>query len=222
MSGNSDWIVPVITASASLSGTIVGGLVTYWASRRNFQMTSEVARVQNLRRRVGKAAVGFVASLADTSMLDPAIDRVTQQWGAAATAVLAGGTDEELAAAARSIDPTIKTDTDRGAILYQLFRNSGVLDESGFYSRSSLSGLRLLAPEDVARSAHRVLFRQFVLQLTVALAADATDPARDALNREINDFFNRVRHYMSVKDIEFDFIDKAFLASMLPGSTDGR
>ncbi len=185
-------------------------------------MTSEVARVQNLRRRVGKAAVGFIASLADTSMFDPAIDRVNQRWGKAASAVLTARTDEELADAARTIDPTIKTDTDRGAILYQLFRNGGLLDECGFYSRSSLSGLRLLAPEDVARSAHRVLFRQFVLQLTVALAPDATDSARDALNREINDFFNRVRHYMSVKDIEFDFIDMEFLADMLPGSTDRR
>lgn len=222
MSGTSDWIVPVITASASLSGTIVGGLVTYWASRRNFQMTSEVARVQNLRRRVGKAAVGFITSLADTSMLDPAIDRVTQQWGTAASAVLTAQTDEELAAAASEIDPTITTGTNRGAILYQLFRNSGLLDESGFYSRSSLSGLRLLAPEDVARSAHRVQFRQFVLQLTLALAPDVADPARHALNREINDFFNRVRHYMSVKDIEFDFLDEEFLAAMFPGSADGR
>jgi hypothetical protein len=52
--------------------------------------------------------------------------------------------------------------------------------------------------------------------LTVTLAPDATDPARDALNREINDFFNRVRHFMSVEDMNFDFIDEEYLSDMFP------
>jgi hypothetical protein len=52
--------------------------------------------------------------------------------------------------------------------------------------------------------------------LTVTLAPDATDPARDALNREINDFFNQVRHFMSVEDMNFDFIDEEYLSDMFP------
>ena len=208
--------MPVITASASLLGTVVGGVVTYWASRRNFEIASEVGRVGNLRRKVGKAAIRFISSLNDPSVIDPAIERVTQRWGPAASALLSARTDEELAAVARTIDPSITAGTDRGVILYQLFRDTGVLDESDSYTRPSLSGLRLIAPEDVARSAHRVLFRHFALRLTVAVAPDAADPARDAMNREINDFFNRVRHYMSVEDVEFDYIDEEYLSAMFP------
>jgi len=60
LSGNSAWIIPAITASASLSGTIVGGLVTYWASRKNFQIESETDRVSNLRAKVREAAIEFI------------------------------------------------------------------------------------------------------------------------------------------------------------------
>ena len=75
MIGNSAWFIPAITASASLSGTIVGGLVTYWASRKNFEISSEVDRVRNLREKVREGAIGFIASLADQSMMDPAVSR---------------------------------------------------------------------------------------------------------------------------------------------------
>ena len=216
LGGTSSWIIPAITASASLSGTIVGGLVTYWASIKNFEVTSEADRVRNLREKVREGAIGFIASLADNSRLDPAVERIGRRWGPAATDLLTARTDDDLAAAAKAIDPAIETGAGRGSILYQLFRNTGVLDESGSYTKASLSELRLLAPEDVAKSAHRVLFRHFALQLTVALAPDATDPARDALNREINDFFNRVRHYMSVEDMNFDYIDQEYLSVMFP------
>jgi len=134
--------------------------------------------------------------------------------------MIAAKTDDELASAARVIDPTIKADADRGAILFHLFRNSSVLDASYSYAMQSLSELRLLAPEDVAKSAHRVLFRNFALRLTSTLAPDKADPARDALNREINDFFNRVRHFMSVEDMEFDFIDPEYLSGMFPALPD--
>lgn len=216
MIGSSAWFITAITASASLTGTIVGGLVTYWASRKNFEISSEVDRVRNLREKVREGAIGFIASLADQAMMDPAVDRITRRWGPAATSLLTAQTDTALAVAAKAIDPSIDTSGDRGSILYQLFRNTGVLDEAGSYTRASLSELRLLAPEDIAKSAHRVLFRNFSLQLTVALAPDATDPARDALNREINDFFNRVRHFMSVEDMAFDYIDEEYLSVMFP------
>lgn len=216
MSGNSAILIPAITASASLSGTIVGGLVTYWASRKNFQITSEADRTRRLREKVREASIDFIASLADDSMMDPAVERITQRWGPAATGLLTARTDDDLAAAAKSIDPAIETAGGRMAILYHLFRNTEVLDQAGSYSRVSLSRLRLLAPEEIARSAHRVLYRNFALQLTVALAPDATDTARDALNGEINDFFNRVRHFMSVKDMTFDYIDEEYLSLMFP------
>ena len=219
LTGNSAWIIPAITAGASLSGTIVGGLVTYWASRRNFEVSSEVDRLRNLREKVREAAIGFIASLPDHTS-EATIDRIVQRWGAAASALITAKTDDELVKVARSIDPAIRADADRGAILYQLFRNTGVLDGSYSYSMQSLSELRLLAPEDVAKSAHRVLFRNFALRLTATLAPDATDPARDALNREINDFFNRVRHFMSVEDMNFDFIDAEYLSGMFPALPD--
>ncbi len=216
LTGTSAWIIPAITASASLSGTVVGGLVTYWASRRNLDVTSEVDRVRNLREKVRESAIEFVASLPDHTF-QPVVDLIVAHWGsAAATALITAKTDDELAEAARAINPAIETGPGRGAILYQLFRNTGVLDESGSYAVESLSQLRLLAPEDIAKSAHRVLFRNFALRLTVTLAPDATDPARDALNREINDFFNQVRHFMSVEDMNFDFIDEEYLSDMFP------
>jgi len=215
LTGNSAWIIPAITAGASLSGTVVGGLVTYWASRRNLEVSSEVDRLRNLREKVREAAIEFIASLPERTS-EAVIDRIVQRWGAAAGAMIAAKTDDELASAARVIDPTIRADADRGAVLYQLFRNTGVLDGSYSYAMQSLSELRLLAPEDVAKSAHRVLFRNFALRLTTTLAPDSTDPARDALNREINDFFNRVRHFMSVEDMNFDFIDAEYLSSMFP------
>jgi len=212
-------VVPAITAGASLSGTVVGGLVTYWASRRNFEESSEVDRLRNLREKVREAAIEFIASLPERTS-EAVIDRIVQRWGAAAGAMIAAKTDDELASAARVIDPTIKADADRGAILFHLFRNSSVLDASYSYAMQSLSELRLLAPEDVAKSAHRVLFRNFALRLTSTLAPDKADPARDALNREINDFFNRVRHFMSVEDMEFDFIDPEYLSGMFPALPD--
>ena len=220
MSGNSAWVIPAITASASLSGTVVGGLVTYWASRKNFQITSEADRINNLRAKVREAAIEFIGSLADHKS-QPVIDRIVTRWGPAAASLLTAQTDQQLAEAARAINPDIQIGADRGAILYQLFRNTGVLDESGTYAMASLSELRLLAPEDVAKSAHRVLFRNFALQLTIAVAPDATDPARSALNHEINDFFNRVRHFMSVEDMDFDFIDEEYLSGMFPGLRSG-
>jgi hypothetical protein len=219
LSGNSAWVIPAITASASLSGTIVGGLVTYWASRKNFEITSESDRVSNLRAKVREGAIGFIGSLADHKP-QPVIDRIVERWGPAAASLLTAQTDQQLAEAARAIDPDIQIGADRGAILYQLFRNTGVLDESDSYGVKSLSELRLLAPEDIAKSAHRVLFRNFALRLTATLAPDKADPARDALNREINDFFNRVRHFMSVEDMEFDFIDPEYLSSMFPALPD--
>jgi len=172
--------------------------------------------VRNLREKVRESAIGFISSLTDHTS-QPVVDRIVDRWGgAAATALITAQTDDELAEAARAIDPAIKAGTGRGAILYRLFRNTGVLDESGSYALKNLSELRLLAPEDIAKSAHRVLFRNFALQLTFTLAPDATDPARDALNHEINDFFNRVRHYMSVEDMNFDFIDEEYLSGMFP------
>lgn len=208
-------MVPAITAAASLSGTVVGGLVTYWASRRNFVVSSEVDRLRNLREKVREGAIEFIASLPDRTS-QAVIDRIVQRWGAAATALITAKNDDELAEAAKAINPSIKPGTERGAILYQLFRNTGVLDESDSYGVKSLSELRLLAPEDIAKSAHRVLFRNFALRLTATLAPDATDPARDALNHEINDFFNRVRHFMTVEDMNFNFIDEEYLSDMFP------
>jgi hypothetical protein len=125
LSGNSAWVIPAITASASLSGTIVGGLVTYWASRKNFQIESETDRVSNLRAKVREAAIEFIGSLADHKS-QPVIDRIVTRWGPAAASLLAARTDQQLAEAARAINPDIQIGADRGAILYQLFRNTGV------------------------------------------------------------------------------------------------
>jgi hypothetical protein len=39
--------------------------------------------------------------------------------------------------------------------------------------------------------------------------------ATDAFNHEINGFVNRVRHHMSVEDIEFEFIDEKVMQKVL-------
>ena len=44
MADNPVWVIPAITASASLLGTIVGGLVAYWTSKRMHERTTEVIR----------------------------------------------------------------------------------------------------------------------------------------------------------------------------------
>lgn len=35
-----DWVIPMITASASLLGTTVGGLATYWTAKKTHERQS--------------------------------------------------------------------------------------------------------------------------------------------------------------------------------------
>ena len=35
-----DWVIPAITASASLLGTMVGGIATYWTSKKTHERQS--------------------------------------------------------------------------------------------------------------------------------------------------------------------------------------
>ena len=37
----------------------------------------------------------------------------------------------------------------------------------------------------------------------------------ESFNREVNEFFNRVRHHMNVEDIDFDFFNEGVLQRIL-------
>jgi hypothetical protein len=39
--------------------------------------------------------------------------------------------------------------------------------------------------------------------------------ATESFNREVNDFFNRVRHHMNVEDIDFDFFNEGVMLRIL-------
>lgn len=78
-----------------------------------------------------------------------------------------------------------------------------------------LTELRLVAPSDIADSAQRVIYTAFAQEITSALSPDRRNAAVDAFNGAINDFVNRVRHYMHVEDHEFDAIDKKALEHLL-------
>ena len=78
-----------------------------------------------------------------------------------------------------------------------------------------LTELRLVAPSDIADSAQRVIYCAFAQELTSAVSPDKRNVATEAFNKAINDFVNRVRHYMHVEDHDFGTIDQRALETLL-------
>jgi hypothetical protein len=215
MADNPVWVIPAITASASLLGTIVGGLVAYWTSKRMHDRTTAVEELRRKNAFLREGAIQFMSGIAQMTVGAAGLERISQQWGPQAARLLAAGSEGELLAVAREIHPGIEAGGGRMAVLLRLLRETGVLDEDIKAALTVLSELRLVAPADVAESAQRVLYSAFAQELTAAVAPHLRIKATTAFNAAVNEFFNRVRHHMSVEDIEFDFINEKVMSEVL-------
>lgn len=202
------WVIPAITASASLFGTVVGGLVAYWTSKRMHERTTAVEELRQRHQLLREGSTRFISTMSEISVGSNGLERITEKWGPKAAALVAARSDGEVVEAARAISPDLNTDGGRVAILIRLLRKSGVLDEDINAATAVLSELRLVAPGDVADSAQRVLYKAFVREMTAAFAPHLNRQATDSYNAEVNEFFNRVRQHLNVENIEFEFINE--------------
>lgn len=215
MSDNSVWVIPAITASASLLGTVVGGLVAYWTSRRMHERTTAVEELRQRHQLLREGSTRFIGTMSEISVGSRGIERITEQWGSTFAALAAAGSDEEVVDAARAIRPELDTEGGRVAIMMRLLRESGVLDEDIKAATAVLSELRLVAPGDVAACGQRVLYKTLVCEMSAAFAPHLNRAATDTYNAEVNEFFNRVRHHLNVENIEFDFINDDVVREVL-------
>lgn len=215
MSAQSSWLIPAISASASLLGTLVGGLTTYWISKKSFerQLTAEQSSQRNTQLR--EAATRFIAVITDAPLTQAGLARAAAQWGPVLGQLGAADSDADFTALARTINPSIPPDTRREEALVALMRSTGAFDDDVRRAVTLLTELRLIAPRDVAESAQRVLYSAAVRELAEAFSPRRQRSAADSFNREVNDFFNRVRHHMNVEDIEFDFFNQGVMQRIL-------
>lgn len=210
-----DWVIPAITASASLLGTAVGGLATYWTAKKTHERQSlrdeDRLRFDLLR----DATIRFVAAMTEISVASAGLKQISDEW-AEVTHRLAHTEDHaELVQMAREIDPSIPDNLNRLAVMFRVVRVTGALEEDVKRAITLLTELRLVAPSDIADSAQLVIYCAFAQEITSALSPDKRNAATDAFNRAINDFVNRVRHYMKVEDHDFDVIDREALDNLL-------
>jgi len=209
------WVIPAITASASLLGTIVGGLVAFWTSKKMHDRTTAVEELRQRHQLLQEGSIRFVNTMAEIAVASGSLRRIAEQWGPEAAELALAGSDEEVARVALAIRPDLATDGGRVAILLRLLRETGVLDEDIKAATAVLSELRLVAPGDVADSAQRVLYKAFMREMTAAFAPHLNQKAIDVYNTEVNEFFNRVRQHLSVENIKFDFINENVAAEVL-------
>ena len=72
-----DWVIPAITASASLLGTVVGGLATYWTSKKNYERQS-VADDERLKYDLLRdATIRFVAAMTEISVAGAGLKEIS-------------------------------------------------------------------------------------------------------------------------------------------------
>lgn len=153
-----DWVIPAITASASLLGTMVGGIATYWTSKKTHERQSIAEEERQKFDLLRDATIRFVSAMTEISVASAGLKEISAEWAEV---------------------------TQR------------------------------LAHADIADSAQRVIYTAFAQEITSALSPDRRNAAVDAFNAAINDFVNRVRHYMHVEDHEFDAIDQKALQHLL-------
>ena len=208
MSDTPVWVIPAITASASLLGTVVGGLVAYWTSKRMHERTNAVEELRQRHQLLREGSTRFIGTVSEISVGSSGLANITEQWGPKAAALVAARSDDDVIEAARAIRPDLETGGGRVAILMRLLRETGVVDDDIKTATAVLSELRLVAPGDVAASAQRVLYKAFIREMTAAFAPHLHRQATNAYNAEVNEFFNRVRHHLNVENIEFDFINE--------------
>ena len=149
----------------------------------------------------------FITAITDLPLARSAAERVKVQFAAVGERLASATTDEEFAALATEIDPTIEPDADRADVLGHLLRSTGAGDDDFRRAVTLITELRLTAPRDVAESAQRVLYTAASREVAAALSPGNHRLATESFNREVNEFFNRVRHHMSVEDIDFNLFN---------------
>ena len=223
MDDTSSWVIPALTAASSLLGTVVGGLVGYWTSKKMHERTAAVDEVRSRNTMLREGAIAFIGGIEKLDVGPAALERVSQRWGPAAARVLSPETDDrELLEAAREIYPAIEAGGGRMQILVRLIKETGVLDDEVRQFTSLLSEIRLVAPADVADAAQRVVYTAMAVQLTASAMPDLNRHATFKYNSAVNEFFNRVRHHMSVENIEFDFINEHLIMEVLELERDSK
>jgi hypothetical protein len=213
MSGQSSWIIPAITAAASLLGAMVGAIATYWTSKKAHERESkrqERERADQKERQqstlLREAAIRFVATMTDISVASVGLTQMSREWGEVADELANARTEQELADVAIQFDPTIQPGAGQLDILFRLVRTTGLFEEDLMKAMSLLTELRLIAPGDVADAAQRLIYTGFAHELAVAIAPNLRHQTIEAFNREINDFVNRVRRHMNVEPHAFKVI----------------
>lgn len=212
-----------ITAASGLLGTLIGGLVGYWSSSKMHDRTIATEDLRHRHTQLREGAMVFISGIGKLDVGPAALDRVSQRWGPAAARVLSPETDDrELLEAAREIYPAIEAGGGRMKILVRLIRETGVLDDEVRQFTSLLSEIRLVAPADVADAAQRVVYTAMAVQLTASATPELNRHATFKYNSAVNEFFNRVRHHMSVENIEFDFINEKIVMEVLELERDSK
>jgi len=213
----------VITAATGLLGTLIGGLVGYWSSSKMHDRTiaTEESRQRNALLREG--AMAFIIGIQKLDVGPVAMERIVQRWGPRAAILLSPDTDDEATLeAAREVYPGIEAGGGRTNILLRLAKETGVLDDEATQLTSLLSEIRLVAPADVAETAQRVAYTAIAVRLTAVAAPTLNRHATFNYNSAVNEFFNRVRHHMSVENIEFDFVNENLLLEVLELESDAK
>lgn len=216
MSNTAGWVIPAISAGASLLGTVVGGLVGYWSSTKMHERTMAAEESRRRNAQLLDGSMAFITGIENMGVGELALARIAREWGPRAAGLAAAGSDEEVLEAARAIHPAISAGGSRVQIIVQLAKATGVFDDEVRRATALLSEIRLLAPADVAESAQRVLYSAFTVHLTgLAAAPELNRTATFKYSEAVNDFFNRVRHHMNVEDIDFDFANEDLLLDVL-------
>jgi hypothetical protein len=215
MSAQTDWVLPTITASASLLGAMVGGFATYWTSKRTDERQTAAEHQGKKSALLREASTRFVNAMTDISVASAGFRQISREWGEAADKLANVRTEQELAEVAKRLDPTIEPGLGALNILFRLARMTGLLEEDVKKAIAVLAELRLIAPSDIADAAQRVMYTGFAQELAAAMAPNLRRCTTDAFNHEISDFVNRVRHEMNVEYYAFDVIDEQGLRELI-------
>lgn len=223
MSETPFWVLPAITAASSLMGTVVGGLVGYWSSMRMHDRTAAAEESRSRNTLLREGAMAFITGIEKLDVGPAALERISQRWGLGTAALLSPETDDQSTLeAAREIYPALESGGGRLQILLRLVKETGVLDDEASQLTSLLSEIRLVAPADVADAAQRVAYTAMAVRLTASAVPELNRHATFKYNSAVNEFFNRVRHHMSVEDIEFDFLNENLLQEVLELERDSK
>ncbi|MGI9161690.1 MAG: hypothetical protein ACR2JI_02025 [Mycobacterium sp.] len=204
-----------ITASASLLGTIVGGLTAFWTTKKSYEHQAQAEDHRQRLHLLRDSSTRFISAVSSIPLASTGLARIAVEWGPKAVPLTTAVTDDEVSEAARGIHPGIEADGGPVAVLMRLFRETGIFDADIKAGTALLSELRLVAPGDVADSAQRVLYSAFAAEIAAAFAPQLVGKATNNYNTEVNDFFNHVRHHLNVENIEFDFINENTMGKML-------